>query len=108
MSLTHCPNCDHENSWRRVYAEMNFKHKCAWEITDCENCHRKMIVHRKGSSIYLAILQGILWMLFPIILIGGVALGMMSYITAIILVIIYHFVSFWGIIKFKNYSETKK
>lgn len=108
MSLTKCPHCKHHNSVMRIYLAMNLKHRCVGEITRCEKCRKKMVVHRKYTSIFQRILSGIIWLLPAVVLIALVALHIIDYRIAIFLIIMFHIVSFWVIIQFGNYSHTKK
>lgn len=73
----------------------------------CENCGGKMVLKHK-STLGDRILGGFLWMSPALLLIYLVATHQLHFITAIILIVLYHFIAFYGIIKNYEYTSFAK
>lgn len=107
MSLQVCPNCLHTNRYWRIYWELNSKHFKYGMKIKCENCGGKMVLKHK-STLGDRIVGGFLWMSPALLLIYLVATHQLHFITAIILIVLYHFIAFYGIIKNYEYTSFEK
>lgn len=74
----------------------------------CPDCGHKLGFKKKKRSIIHRLAVSLLWLAFPIYLIGMVATMRMDAVAAILLVIFYHFIAMHVLILFKNYTFIKK
>lgn len=108
VSLQKCPNCKKHISWGKVYKKINKKRFYGNHLLKCPKCKYKLGIKLKKKSILESMWKALLWMAFPILLIGLVALGNFSVLYAIILVILYHFMAMAYIISTYKYDSVKK
>jgi hypothetical protein len=105
MSLQNCPVCKKQNSYWRIYKEINLKHFSKWMSVKCDYCKEKMKIKIKDKSPIEMMKSWFLWMAFPILLILFVAFEIMDYKVAIFHVIVYHFLAMYIIIKTFDYKK---
>lgn len=105
MSLQICPNCKKENSYWRIYKEINVKHLSKWMSINCKFCNYEMKIDIKERSLLRNIFNWLLWITPSIIITFLAFVWKISFWLAILLVIIFHFVSMYFIIKNMNYKK---
>lgn len=105
MSLQICPYCKKENSYWRVYKNINLKHYSKEMSIKCEFCHEKMRLKIKEKNSCEKVKSWFFWMFLPLILILLVAIHKLNFIIAILAVIIYHFIAMYYLIKNLHYKK---
>jgi len=104
MSLQICPNCKKQNSYWKIYKELNKKHLKNWMQIECDFCKSKMVLNYWKKSIINKIIYWIFWLILPILIIFLTINWTINYISAIIIVTIFHFIAMYAIIKLKDYN----
>ena len=99
MSLQICPNCSKENSYFKIYKEINRCHLKKWMSIKCDFCWKDMVLDMKERNIFSRILSWFLWMLPAFILIFLVWSWKMNFLVAIVLITIFHFLAMYFLIK---------
>jgi len=51
MSLQTCPCCGKQNSFWKIYKDINFKHKINGCISNCSHCNVSMKLERKYKEM---------------------------------------------------------
>lgn len=108
MSLQICPNCKNKFSFCKIYKKINKRNFYKDHLIKCEKCNYKLWFKNKKKTIIEHILKWFMWMFLPIALIWIVIAWKMNAFIAIFLVIIYHIISMYFIIKRYNYSKIEK
>lgn len=101
MSLQKCPKCKKKIPWGTVYEAINRKEK----HVKCPFCNKKEKFKKEKKSFIKALIQKFLWLSVPLLMIILVAMQKLSFIIAIDIVIIFHFISMYFIIKYSKYKK---
>lgn len=99
MSLQQCPKCQKQISFIYAYKSLNKVGKFG-EIT-CPHCHEELHVKKSGKNWkgYALI------MILPVVVIGMVGFQKISPFIAILVMILYHLILLWWIIKYYRYKK---
>ena len=108
MRLQKCPNCKKEIGFWRVYKKINKKRFYSDHLLKCHKCHAKLGIKLKKKTFTESLFKAFAWMSLPILLIITVALGKLNAFIAMGIVIVFHLLAMWYIIKKYTYNNVKK